>query len=224
MIEINTYTEPSALGAGLNRGLKIGSFLKRNVRLRNVSLQNALKVAEFALPIATSFIPGGAIVGKGASLLIKAGRVGRFASKVARSKIVQKGIKLAKNPAIKSIFNRSRANNNASMPATTTAYGSQEANYDAPLIQQGGQAVDVTPMEQAYVPMPAPSPNNFASNSPVVAPQGELLPVKEVDPSSIVPTMATTSGLNPKPKDNTMLYVGGGIALLGIIYLATKKK
>jgi hypothetical protein len=222
MIEINTYTEPSALGAGLNRGLKIGSFLKRNVRLRNVSLQNALKAAEFALPIATSFIPGGAIVGKGASLLIKAGRVGRFATKVARSKVVQKVVKLARNPAVKSIFNSRRASN--SMPATTTAYGSQDANYDAPLIQQGGQAIAVSSMEPAYVPMREPMQNNFASSSPMLPPQGELLPVKEVDSSTIVPTMATTSGLNPQPKNNTMLYVGGGIALLGIIYLATKKK
>lgn len=211
MIEINSYSNPNGLYAGLNKGVKVGKFLKKNVRMRNVSLKNAIKVGKFVAPIASSFIPGGAIAGKGVKLLSKAGKVGRFATKVASSKAVRGAVRLAKNPAVKGFI--PNAIPREMMPATTTDYGSEEANFDAPMIQQGGQAL------QANVMMP---PNNLM-NQMNSQPNG-MLPVKEIASPEMAIQKEFESPLNAQPKNNTMLYVGGGIVLLGILYLATKKK
>ena len=213
MIEINSYSNPNGLNAGLNKGLKVGKFLKRNVRMRNVSLKNAIKVGKFVAPIASSFIPGGAIAGKGVKLLSKAGKVGRFATKVASSKAVRGALRLAKNPAVKGFI--PNAIPIEMMPDTTTDYGNEEANFDAPLIQQGGQAIE------ANVMMP---PNNLMNQNQIYSQPSGMLPVKEIASSEMAIQRELESPLNAQPKNNTMLYVGGGIALLGIIYLATKKK
>jgi hypothetical protein len=214
MIEISPYTDPNGLGAGLNKG-KIGKFFKKNVRLRNVSLKNAVKVGKFVVPIATSIIPGGAIAGKGLSLLSKAGKVGRFASKIARSKVVKGAVNLSKNQSVKEFTGSVGVRD--FLPPTTTDYGSEQANYDAPLIQQGGQAILANVQRESPV---VNTQNSFSSSSPT---SQELLPVKEVVPPSNAEQGASDNPLIAQPKDNTMLYVGGGIALLGVIYLATKK-
>jgi hypothetical protein len=222
MIEISTYSDPNGLGAGLNKGLKVGKFLKKNVRMRNVSLKNAVKVGKFAIPIATSIIPGGAIAGKGLSLLSKAGKVGKFATKIARSKVVQGAVNLSKTATVKDLTGN--VNVRDFLPPTTTDYGSQEANYDPPIIQQGGQAIAASSISQ--IPAPALSTiqqNSFPSSSPTMATTEQLLPVKEVAPPSETAQGVMDNPLNPQPKNNMLLYVGGGIAVLGIIYLATKK-
>ena len=88
--------EQTGLNAGLNRGLKIGKMLKKNVRLKNVSLKNAIKVGKVVVPIATtamSFFPATAPIGiaakiakagKLAKIVAKAGKVGRIAMKVKK--------------------------------------------------------------------------------------------------------------------------------------------
>ena len=88
--------EQTGLNAGLNRGLKIGKMLKKNVRLKNVSLKNAIKVGKVVVPIATtamSFFPATAPIGiaakiakagKLAKIAAKAGKVGRIAMKVKK--------------------------------------------------------------------------------------------------------------------------------------------
>jgi len=63
--------EQSGLNAGLNRGLKIGKMLKKNVRLKNVSIKNAIKVGKVDIPIATtamSFFPATAPIGIAAKI------------------------------------------------------------------------------------------------------------------------------------------------------------
>ncbi|PWA09522.1 peptidoglycan-binding domain-containing protein [Flavobacterium laiguense] len=56
-------------------------------------------------------------------------------------------------------------------------------------------------------------------------PQGELTPIKPYEESletqAASPTTAAAQGA---PKNNTILYVGGAVALAGIAYLATRKK
>lgn len=100
--------EQMGLNAGLNKGLKIGKMLKKNVRLRNVSLKNAVKVGKVAIPIATSFIPGGGIASK---LLnskvgkiftkVKNGKLVKTISKVAGSKVGQFAMNNVVKPMIK---------------------------------------------------------------------------------------------------------------------------
>jgi hypothetical protein len=82
--------EQMGLNAGLNKGLKIGKMLKKNVRLRNVSLKNAVKVGKVAIPIATSFIPGGGV----ASKLLNS-KVGKIFTKVKNGKLVKTISKVA---------------------------------------------------------------------------------------------------------------------------------
>lgn len=100
--------EQMGLNAGLNKGLKIGKMLKKNVRLRNVSLKNAVKVGKVAIPIATSIIPGGGVASK--LLNSKVGKVfskvknGKFIktiSKVAGSKVGQFAMNNVVKPMIK---------------------------------------------------------------------------------------------------------------------------
>lgn len=214
MIEIDNQ----GLGYGLNRrrknngqGTKVGNFLRKNARLRNVSIKNAVKVGKFAVPIATSFIPGAAATTKGLSLLSKAGKVGRFATKVAKSKAFTGALKFAKSQNPSSILTGLKT----SLPATTTDYGEMQANFDAPIIQQGGHAV------ASFTPNYATSSeqNSYNEGNGV---QSELLPVKEVASASNSQNKSE-SVLNTQPKDNTMLYIGGAVVLGGIIYAVTKK-
>lgn len=96
------------LNAGLNKGFKIGKMLKKNVRLRNVSLKNAVKVGKVAVPIATSFVPGGGVATKllnskvGKVLTkVKNGKLVKTISKVAGSKAGQFAINNVVKPIIK---------------------------------------------------------------------------------------------------------------------------
>lgn len=119
--------EQTGLNAGLNRGLKIGKMLKKNVRLKNVSIKNAVKVGKAVVPIATtamSFFPATAPIGvasriakagKLAKIAAKAGKIGKIAMKVkkiAGTKVGQFAlnniVKPAVNNAISKISNQSQ--------------------------------------------------------------------------------------------------------------------
>lgn len=90
--------EQTGLNAGLNRGLKIGKMLKKNVRLKNVSIKNAVKVGKAVVPIATtamSFFPATAPIGI-ASKIAKAGKLAKIAAKAGKiGKIAMKVKKIA---------------------------------------------------------------------------------------------------------------------------------
>ncbi len=95
--------EQSGLNAGLNRGLKIGKMLKRNVRLKNVSIKNASKIGKVAIPLATtaiSFVPGGGIASK-----ILDSKVGKVFTKIKNSKAVKFGTKIGKTKVGKFAIN-----------------------------------------------------------------------------------------------------------------------
>jgi hypothetical protein len=109
--------EQTGLNAGLNRGLKIGKFLKRNVRLKNVSIKNAVKVGKEVAPIASvamTFVPGGGIASKlmNSNLVkvltkVKNGKAVKFATKIANSKVG----KFALNNVVKPTMNNALSNN-----------------------------------------------------------------------------------------------------------------
>lgn len=124
--------EQKGLNAGLNRGLKIGKMLKKNIRLKNVSIKNAVKVGKAVVPIATtamSFFPATAPIGiaskiakagKLAKIAAKAGKIGKIAMKVkkiAGTKVGQFAlnniVKPAVNNAISKISNQSQSINDA---------------------------------------------------------------------------------------------------------------
>jgi hypothetical protein len=110
--------EQTGLNAGLNRGLKIGKMLKKNVRLKNVSIKNAIKVGKAVAPIASAamtFVPGGGV----ASKLLK-GKVGKiltkvkntkavkFSSKIANSKVGKFAVNNIVKPTVKNAFSNSQ--------------------------------------------------------------------------------------------------------------------
>jgi len=107
----------TGLNAGLNKGLKIGKMLKKNVRLRNVSIKNAVKVGKKIVPIASmamSIIPGGGLVSKvldskvGKLLTkVKSSKALKFATKLGKTKIG----KLAINNVVKPAFQNAIAGN-----------------------------------------------------------------------------------------------------------------
>ena len=90
--------EQTGLNAGLNRGLKIGKMLKKNVRLKNVSIKNAVKLGKAVVPIATaamSFFPATAPIGI-ASKVAKAGKLAKIAANAGKiGKIAMKVKKIA---------------------------------------------------------------------------------------------------------------------------------
>jgi len=132
--------EQAGLNAGLNRGLKIGRMLKKNVRLKNVSIKNAIKVGKVAIPLATtamSFIPGGGIAGK-----ILDSKVGKVLTKFKNSKAVKFATKIGNSKVGKFAIN------NVVKPTIKNAIsggGSQEVYDDA----QGGEVMqNATPTPQ----------------------------------------------------------------------------
>ncbi|WP_300568406.1 hypothetical protein [Flavobacterium sp.] len=113
--------DQTGLNAGLNRGLKIGKMLKKNIRLKNVSIKNAVKVGKAIAPIATtamSFFPATAPIGiaskiakagKLAKIATKAGKIGKIAMKVkkiAGSKVGQFAIKNFVKPAVNNAISK----------------------------------------------------------------------------------------------------------------------
>lgn len=201
-----TFENEIGLNAGLNKGLSLKKLTKQ------ISLKNAIKV----LPMATSLIPfGGGLVSK-----VLSSKVGKVVGKVDKSKLVKKGTSLVKTAqqikkagaiAFPKKVAVPKPVAQFSLPATTTDYGSASANFDAPIIQQGGKAVSIESGAPSF------SAGGDFGTEPI-----EAMPVKELSPARLE-QMGVAEPLNTEPKNNTMLYVGGAIAVAGIIYLATKK-
>ncbi|WP_395074573.1 hypothetical protein [Flavobacterium sp.] len=108
--------EQTGLNAGLNKKLKIGSFIKRNIKSakKDISIKNAIKIGKVAIPLATtamSFIPGGGIAGKlldskAGKLFnkVKNSKVSKFATKIGKSRIGKLAINNVVKPTIKNAF------------------------------------------------------------------------------------------------------------------------
>lgn len=185
-----------------NEGLGKPKWMKQ-IRMRNVSLKNAVKVGKFAIPIATSIIPGGGAVTK-----ILDSKVGRSIGKIAKSKLVKKAVKLSKTKAGKMVLGQVKRGiqSNVSMtPMTAQKVASNEFDSSQPM-EAGSPVVE----------------NQVGSTSQaekvVNEPVGELTPVKPVETAQ-----KEITPVEPKPKDNTMMYVGLGVLAIGGLYMATKK-
>lgn len=85
-----TYDELYADPEGLN------GFSLKKIRIKDVSIKNAVKVAKVAVPIATSFIPiGGGVISGVASKLLKnkagganlVGRIANSATAISKTKV-----------------------------------------------------------------------------------------------------------------------------------------
>lgn len=167
---------------GLN-GLKIASFLKRNIKSAGKDIG---AVAKVVAPLALSLIPvvGGAVGNIAGKLLTNAdgsasllGRVVEKVETISETKVGQSIVKLA-TPLVK--------------------------NAKANLLKQSGQLMTD---EQALT----------LATAKGTTPQQELDAfVANAQTPEIVASPA------PVKKDNTVLYVGGGIAALAIGYMVFK--
>ncbi|MGC4041977.1 MAG: hypothetical protein QM710_14630 [Flavobacterium sp.] len=150
--------EQTGLNAGLNRGFKLGKMLKKNIRLKNVSIKNAIKVGKVAVPLAStamSFIPGGGFAGK-----ILDSKAGKLFTKIKNSKTVKFATKIGKTKVGKF------AVNNIVKPTIKNAIssGSSEQVYD-----DSGQA--------EVMPNATPTPQQLETISQVKGVPAETLAV-----------------------------------------------
>lgn len=224
-----TLEQEYGLNAGLNK-LKIGKFIKRNLKSakKDISIKNIAKVVKVAAPLATSLIPvGGGVVSKLATSKVgKAvkgvtnSKIGKAVKKVATSKTgktIGKGIKIAKTAKktglvsipVKSSKNSTPSNIQFSLlnKNTTARISNPEILQDQDQFQdelsfENAKSISGTQRVAAF------SPENFAETE------------NFTDTSSTGST--SPSPIDTVPKDNTLLYVGGGIGALALIYFATK--
>ncbi|OXG00007.1 hypothetical protein BC749_108161 [Flavobacterium araucananum] len=173
------------------------SFLKK-IRLKDVSLKNAVKVTKFAAPIAAGFIP----VGGGVASKLLSSKGGKLVNRVAKSKAVRKGVALSKTKlgrkVVSAVQNQPRAEIEPVNAITAASFAT------------------ALPAEQSQSSYSESSESVLADSQPV----GELTPVKAVSSAK----MATVEQIQPvtPAKNNTMLYVLGAVVLGGGIYFATK--
>lgn len=198
--------ENEGLSLGLNkrarknngRGTKLGSLIRKNVRLKNVNLKNAVKAGS----LASNFIPGGAVATKGVKVLGKLGKVGRLGKKaIALTKtgigqvVMQKakaGIALSRQEQkvateIVVANETDPTTPNVLTPQEFNTIPTQEVQVDAPVFKPTVSAEERTQEQEQERESPSPKP------------------------------------LQTEAKNNIMLYVGGGLLLLGVVYVVTKK-
>ncbi|MBS7231720.1 hypothetical protein KHA90_11850 [Flavobacterium psychroterrae] len=201
------------------------SFLKK-IRIKDVSLKNAIKVTKFAAPIAAGFIP----VGGGVASKLLSSKGGKLVSRVAKSKAVRKGVKLSKTTLGRKVVNAVQNRPRPQIEAVSTLAPASFAT--------------AIPSEQSQSSTYSETSENIVTdNQPVAKPVGELTPVKSVSYSKMAnaggdfqPTAinaqklvdleepALQTAVSAPKKNNMLLYVLGAVVLGGGIYYATKKK
>ncbi|MEO5775474.1 MAG: hypothetical protein ABIQ27_01135 [Flavobacterium sp.] len=222
--------EQTGLNAGLNRGFKLGKMLKKNIRLKNVSIKNAIKVGKVAIPLATtamSFIPGGGIAGK-----ILDSKAGKLFTKIKSSKAVKFATKIGKSKVGKFAIN------NVVKPTFKNAVsggGSEQVN-DSP---QSEVMQNATPTPQQLetiaqvkgVPaetLTADAETNEAS--PNDAQLETISRVKDIpvenlkDEVATQKEMAKNESAMPTDKPNYTIPIVIGVGVVGAVLLATSSK
>ena len=100
MILVSSSYQPNT---GLNKGIKISKALKK-IRIKDVSIKNAIKVTKGLAPIALSLIPvAGGTASKVGSKLLNS-KLGKFATKISTSKVGTAVQKFAKTDLAKNAF------------------------------------------------------------------------------------------------------------------------
>jgi hypothetical protein len=212
---------------------------------KQISIKNAVKVAKFAGPIAAGFIPvGGGVASKLTSKVLNS-KAGKVVSKIAKSKIAKKAVKLSKTQAGKIVVNQAKtiarpkieaikAIGAATFAKTTTPTAQANTPYTNEEQRDNAEPVgELTPVKPTATSAKAVTPISKATTPYAkeelgedLEPEGELTPVKQT--SNVSNEMQNIKVDDPDvkytaKKDNTMLYVGGAVALGAIAYLATKK-
>lgn len=201
-------------GGGLNAGLNKGFLKKLKLKsiTRQISIKNAVKVGKFAIPIAASIIP----MGGTATKLINS-KLGKSIGKVVKSKLVKKGIALSKTKVGKFAVNQVKNG----VKQTITPVQTLTPESYKPSTMEVIQAVE-KPTTNAYETEMAEPTGEITAVKPVetAEPIGELTAVKPTEKAGAIAPI--TSPIEPNPKDNTMLYLGGAALLGAGIYFATK--
>lgn len=223
--------EQSGLNAGLNRGLKIGRMLKKNVRLKNVSIKNAIKVGKVAIPLATtamSFIPGGGVASK-----ILDSKAGKLFTKIKGSKAVKFATKIGKTKVGKFAIN------NVVKPTIKNAIsgGSSQQVYDDSGQAEVMQNATPTPQQLETIAQVKGVPaENLSSEtqineaSPNDAQLETISQVKDIPIENLKQEVATQKEIaknesaTTTDKPNYTIPIVIGVGAVGAILLATSSK
>ena len=226
----------TGLNAGLNKGLKIGKMLKKNVRLRNVSIKNAVKVGKKIVPIASmamSIIPGGGLVSK-----VLDSKVGKLLTKVKSSKALKFATKLGKTKIGK------LAINNVVKPAFQNAIAGNQPQpaYNEPQQIEASEPVEVMPNATptpAQIETIAQVKGVSAESLTTGAPTGEAVPndaqietlsqVKDIPVQNLKEeaqaqreTAQIENGTISTDKPNYTIPIVVGVGVLGAVVLLAK--
>lgn len=237
--------EQSGLNAGLNRGLKIGKMLKKNVRLKNVSIKNAIKVGKVAIPIATtamSFFPATAPIGiaakiakagKFAKIAAKAGKVGRLAMKVKNSKLVKFATKIGNSKVGKfAIDNVVKPN----LQNAISGGGSQQVddNSEQPEVMQNAtptpQQLETIAQVKGVPAETLATDTQVNEASPNDAQLETISKVKDIPVENLKEEVATQKEMaknesaTPTGKTNYTIPIVLGVGAVGAVLLATSSK
>lgn len=237
------YINEEEIGLGKSKFLKkiqIKKIAKPvGKALKKVSIKNVVKVAKFAAPIAAGFIP----VGGGVASKLLNSKVGKVVSKVAKSKVAKKAVKLSKTKvgalvvnkakviarpkieAIKAIGGATFAKTEAQSPQASTPYSNEDSGDNTEPVGE------LTPVKQTstVAKVVSKTATNYSNedSGDNAEPVGELTPVRQNSSYANEMQNIKVDDADVKTaakKDNTILYVGGAVALAGIAFLATKKK
>ncbi|MGX7666298.1 hypothetical protein [Flavobacterium pedocola] len=231
--------EQTGLNAGLNRGLKIGKMLKKNVRLKNVSIKNAVKVGKKLVPIASmamSIIPGGGIASK-----LLDSKVGKILTKVKSSKAIKLATKLGKSKVGKFAIN------NVVKPTIKNAFA---GNQSQPVYNELQQVETSEPVE--VMPNATPTPAQLETIAEVKGVPAESLTTSTTETGEAVPndvqletiskvkdipvqnlkeeaqaqreTAQIENGVTTSDKPNYTIPIVIGVGAVGAILLATSSK
>lgn len=140
---------------GLNAGLEKPRWMRR-IRLKDVSLKNAIKVAKFAAPIAASFIPvGGGTTSGLLSKILKnkdgnTSFVGRIADKATKLSKTPLGSVVTKN--LKSTINKTakpQLKTVSELKSASVATSSSQTNTQKTAVQNNEPVGELTPVAPA---------------------------------------------------------------------------
>lgn len=217
--------EQAGLNAGLNKGLKIGKMLKKNVRLRNVSIKNAIKVGKVAVPLATtamSFIPGGGVASKildskvGKLLTkVKNGKVVKFATKIANSKVGKFAMDNVVKPTIKNAISGGGSQGYSETEPTEMMENATPTPEQLETISQ----IKGVPSETLEVNQSLPNDSQLDTIS-----QMKDIPLENLKQEVAVQKEQAVSGSTTSDTPNYTLPIVIGVGVVGAVLLATSSK
>ena len=235
------------LGFGLNKrrknngeGSRVGKFLRKNVRVKNINVKNAIAAAS----IGASFIPG---AGAGAAIAIKAAKIGKI-TKAAQlalkaKKLLSSGVGRAIMGVVKNKLATGQQINQNEEAFVNQVVVAQDTDPNTPNITTPEEFNQIAPGSvQANAPTVKVSANevnrfvgsgNENSSGPSEEQLETISKMKGIPKENLTEEAQNQqkeadnvkgAGSNPpSKKNNTMLYVAGGIGVLAVIGIAMSK-